>query len=99
MTRNRDNPLTSDLDHDADSTQHFVSQMWFFLTTLILCCIHQFPLFIAFKLAHANIKSCPLQCAFSNFSSFPILRCWVLDSACAFPFTFNPPTTTFCIFI
>ena len=53
------------------------------------------PVIMACGLVHANITSC--LGVFS--SSFLPLRYWVLDSACAFPFAFNPPTTNFYVFI
>jgi hypothetical protein len=38
-------------------------------------------------------KVMPTLCVFPG--SLPTFRYWLLDSACAFSFTFNPPTTTY----
>ena len=103
-------PLISnhDLDHEADSTQVLYSSNLVTGTGISFLRCDTFyawhsdpvmhpsmtPVIMACGLVHANITSC--LGVFS--SSFLPLRYWVLDSACAFPFAFNPPTTNFYVF-
>jgi hypothetical protein len=76
---------------------HFVSHMRYFLSFTHRSCVtsincNAFCSFITFKVGAREYKIMSTPHVFSGLLT---LRSWVLDSACAFPFTFNPPTTTF----
>jgi hypothetical protein len=97
-----------DLDHDADSTHWQVFTVSNTVASIpFLRCdtfytSHTDPASsinafcsLPSRLARANIKSYPLQVFSLAPCSLYDLCHWVLDSACAFSFTFNPSTTTF----